>query len=81
MKTCWNQNFRPTDLVFGWAGDVQLQIKLPWPNLYLCLCSCLYDGRVFPSLVWWTRAWFCFVFVPKVNKITKVNIIMHKATD
>ena len=20
-ENCWNQIFRPTDLVFGWAGD------------------------------------------------------------
>ena len=26
-----NQISRPTDLLFGWRGDVQLEIKLPWP--------------------------------------------------
>ena len=44
-ENCWNQIFRPTDLVFGWAGDVQLEIKLPWPGW--CNRSGRITGRTF----------------------------------
>ena len=38
----WDQIFRPTDLVCGWAGDAQPKVKLPWPDVHFrCQHSCL----------------------------------------